>query len=204
MSYLLLRLVRTVKGNTPDRNFSILPDKNGTAGRALFRDGNFRFFSRPSFLHNPHHVRYDLACPFDNHGITDPDIQPFYLIPIVQGRTRNCDPTYPQRPQHSNGCNFAGPSHTRNYIQNFGYSLMGGEFVCNRPPGFPCLDTQSLLPPKVIHFYHCSVRFKREIFTASLYFPDRVDSLINAYRTPDNCRHRKTRLFKPLNKLPLA
>src|SRR3972149_1495702 len=98
-----------------------------------------RFFLSISFIfYYRKDLRYHVAGPFHNYGVTYPCVLPVYLVLVVEGRPLYCYAPDRNRKKNSNRRKRAGSSNADHDIFNHRCFLFGGELEGKRPSRASC------------------------------------------------------------------
>ena len=134
-------------------------DNVGTANRAMRRHFNRRCVSRAFFRHHLHHLRNNIACPANEHGIADVHIQTADFIHVMQGGVGNRDAADKHRFQACNRSNSASTAHLEFDVFNDRQLFLGRELVGNGPARCPGDKPELLLEIQAVHLEHDAVDF---------------------------------------------
>ena len=106
---------------------------------------------------HPYDLRDDFAGLFDNHRIVLTNIEPPYLVKVMQRRPLDGSPGKLDGPQVRNGRKGPGLAHLDLDALDYGLGPLGGEFVRYAPSRRPTRTAQNIMLIKTIDLDHHAV-----------------------------------------------
>ena len=111
----------------------IIADNFGITHRALRWKAISGRLSRSLLKHNRDNLGDHIPGPPYDYGVANPNIQSFYLIPIMQSRIGNCCSSHKYGFQSSNGSYGSRSPHLNINAQYPGQLFLGRKFVGQSP-----------------------------------------------------------------------